>query len=350
MSDDEDDSSSISVVSWTVGLLDLPPEVQMEIFLTLFNQQSVVALRLTCHELEGVYQRIASTVETNQRERIIAPVWEYYEFLGRLWLPRNVILYPPPGGWPSIAPGPDNGFECKTNFAVDILRHLPYITETRGLFNHDTIVAYRSTVEDHSQSEEYDQEMDESVLEVVYETMLDEASEENPPSPLRHMLKLAYGWPGGGRYIFIDTWTGFIWEEEDEGEECAPRILARDYFEDKIKMLRRFDEVFVPGEDVILRRKERFDRLDLWEEGSWRSDCQKRYREYIPDDDPYGAEEMERKGEPTQSRDFGDEEDGDWVRHLYFKHGWPGEKWDKEACQDEIREFVHRRKVLAGQL
>ncbi|KAH6697581.1 hypothetical protein F5X68DRAFT_257719 [Plectosphaerella plurivora] len=85
-------------ISWTLGLLDLPAELQIEIFLNLFNQQSVVALRLTCRKLEDVYQRIADTVRIDQRERIIEPIRNYIQFLDRFKLPEGRIHKPPPGG------------------------------------------------------------------------------------------------------------------------------------------------------------------------------------------------------------------------------------------------------------
>lgn len=42
-------------------------------------------------------------------------------------------------------------------------------------------------------------------------------------------------------------------------------IPARDYFDDRIKGLMRFDEVFVPGKDVIFRLQAKYRELGkLW--------------------------------------------------------------------------------------
>ncbi|KAH7376312.1 hypothetical protein B0T11DRAFT_272084 [Plectosphaerella cucumerina] len=59
------DDGEVTPIAWTVGLLDLPSELQIEIFLTLFNQQSVAALSLTCRKLQDVYQRVANTVRVD---------------------------------------------------------------------------------------------------------------------------------------------------------------------------------------------------------------------------------------------------------------------------------------------
>jgi hypothetical protein len=316
----------------------------MQIFLSLYNQQSVVALRLTCHGLEDVYQRIANTIRADQRERIVAPVREYLEFLDRFKLPDGMLRHPPSGGWPHIQPGPGNGFEQKTDFAVDILRHLSYIHEPGFFGDHDTCFAYQSTMVDYSELNRYDNGHD--ICMKGYE----HPRETRPrPSGERHVITISIGWESSGYHFYIDTWSGLIYQEEEEDGTCAPIIMAHDFFEDRIKSLQRFDEVFVPDENVILRRKEHYEREEPWKHDLfW--DREDRYVEYIPDDDPYDAEEMERQGEyDGTDEEFGCMEDADWIRHLYFQHGWPGEKWDKNACLQAIREFVEGRHERSGE-
>ncbi|KAG7137640.1 hypothetical protein HYQ45_005046 [Verticillium longisporum] len=169
-----------------------------------------------------------------------------------------------------------------------------------------------------------------------------------PPSEGRHILTLVDGWEGPGHCIYIDTWTGLVYEDEDECGPSAPIILAQDFFSDRIKSLKRFDEVFILGEHTIYRRQAHYEREEPWRNGHY-WDREERYVEYDPDDDPYDAEAMERQGEyDGTDEEFGCMEDADWIRHLYFKHGWPGENWDKEACLQAIRDFVDRQRQRSG--
>ncbi|RBQ73620.1 hypothetical protein VDGD_02804 [Verticillium dahliae] len=346
MSEDEDDTP----IPWYVSLMDLPTELYVKIFLTLFNQQSVVALRLTCRKLEDVYQRIAETVRVDQREHIVVPVrnfleLNFLEFLDRFKLPNDRVRHPPPGGWPHIQPGPGNGLESKTPLALDILRHLSYIYDLEPQFDYyDGCITHRSTMVDYSETDSYQGGQE--------DMWLDESGfvgdDHPPPSEGRHILTLAKGWEGPGHSIYIDTWTGLVYEDEAECGPSAPIILAQDFFSDRIKSLKRFDEVFVPGEHTIYRRQAHYEREQPWQNGHY-WDREERYVEYDPDDDPYDAEAMERQGEHDgTNQEFGCMEDADWIRHLYFKHGWPGEDWDKEACLKAIRDFVHRRHQRSG--
>lgn len=338
MSDDGGDTT----VAWTVSLLDLPSELLVEIFLSLFNQQSVVSLRLTHRKLEDVYQRIADKVRVDQRERITAPIRNFVDFLDRFKLPDGRVRRPPPGGWPHIEP---SRFSFKTHFAVDVLRHLSYIYDPEPQFDQyfDGCIAHRSTMVDYSETDQYQSGREDEWLE----TFGLDGMNHPPPSDERHILTLGEGWEGASHDIFIDTWTGLVYQDEDEGGPWAPVILAQDFFTDRIQSLKRFDEVFVPGEDTIFRRQLHYEE-DGPEHKNRCWDPDERYMEYVPDDDPYDAEEMDRQGEYKTDRDFGCVEDADWIRHLYFKHGWPGENWDKEACLQAIREFVDRRHHQSG--
>jgi hypothetical protein len=55
---------------------------------------------------------------------------------------------------------------------------------------------------------------------------------------------------------------------------------------------------------------------------------------------------MEKEGEPVDAGRWVDSEaDAQWVRHLHFKHGWPGKDWDKIACLRAIQEYIGRREA-----
>ena len=60
------------------------------------------------------------------RDKCVAVIRDFYEFLTSMFMDPTFIVEPPPGGWPSI--DADAMRELgKTDEVVDLLRHLPYI-------------------------------------------------------------------------------------------------------------------------------------------------------------------------------------------------------------------------------
>lgn len=329
---------------WTVKLLDLPPELQISIFFSLVNMRSVIDFRLTCRQLDATYRRIAPQLLIDQRDRLVKPFARFYEFLMRLKLPEGSLRYPPPGGWPNIDPenvyGSDTYRAKKTPFAVEILRHLPYIytKDEEWLYGYDTSIGYMSTACDYSRPMLHDANGTEA--DYVKDSFhVDDHVYNDPPMPRPpHVLLMAYGWEPGGVVLFLDTLNGLI--IEDEATSSAgyaissigyPRPPPWRYFNDRITALTRLDQVFVSGQDLQIVGGRRF----WWTPGGDDDDY----------NDDYDGEEMERRGEPPEDlRDrFGGAEDAEWVRHLHYKHGWPGEKWDKKACLEAIDRYVGRR-------
>jgi hypothetical protein len=60
------------------------------------------------------------------RDKTIAAVRDYYQFICKLYLPEWFMLEPPPGGWPSITKESTASFG-KTDEVIELLRHLPYV-------------------------------------------------------------------------------------------------------------------------------------------------------------------------------------------------------------------------------
>lgn len=63
------------------------------------------------------------------RDATVAAVRDYYHFLTKMYLEADRIMEPPPGGWPDITPESMRPLG-KTDAAVDLLRHLPYIDDS----------------------------------------------------------------------------------------------------------------------------------------------------------------------------------------------------------------------------
>ena len=64
------------------------------------------------------------------RDQYVAAITEFYELVTSLYIPRSALKFPPPGGWPNITPENCAGFG-KSDFVVDLLKHLPYISGGR---------------------------------------------------------------------------------------------------------------------------------------------------------------------------------------------------------------------------
>ncbi|KAK8080352.1 hypothetical protein PG997_008170 [Apiospora hydei] len=65
----------------------------------------------------------------------VAAVGAYYEFLTKMYLDESEVIYPPKGGWPSIAQADPEVLARfgKTDKVVSLLAHLPYIRNTGGI-------------------------------------------------------------------------------------------------------------------------------------------------------------------------------------------------------------------------
>lgn len=303
----------------------LAPELQVKVFEALPTPWAVVGLRLTCRDLNALFVAYKAQIESATRENLVAPFYEYYDFLGRLHIPASDIKHPPAGGWPNITAENCSGFG-KSGFVVDVLRHLPYIAEhgewERNISNTD----FKSNVVDYSKATPKDF----SGGSLKHGEITHEA--EGPIS--RHKVVIASGYESGGIDLILDTRTGEIFEEIiriGPGET----LPVREYFALKMRQCRELKTVFAPGEDA------HWGKFGKWggfgDEGG-----------------PYDAAAMEEAGEPgCPDEGFpyfaleGQMQDLKWVCHLYRKYGWPGEGWRKDEGLKAIAEYVERRNAEA---
>jgi hypothetical protein len=61
------------------------------------------------------------------RDDVVAEINSFYRFLTKLYIPSEAIIYPPPRGWPEITTD-EFSFLGKTDKAIDLVRHLPFIS------------------------------------------------------------------------------------------------------------------------------------------------------------------------------------------------------------------------------
>jgi hypothetical protein len=65
------------------------------------------------------------------RDEIVAVLTDYYQYLSRINLSSESIIYPPRGGWPSIT-AESMGSLNRTDEVIDLLKHLPYVSDKDG--------------------------------------------------------------------------------------------------------------------------------------------------------------------------------------------------------------------------
>jgi hypothetical protein len=153
MPNDDVDYDNSDII-WNVHMLDLPPELLIDIFLFLVNWKSVISLRLSCRQLDAIYQRVAPLVLRNQRERLTEPIKKFYEFLVRLRLPPDQLRIPPAEGWWNTKPASYDDDDTRWNkapFALDVMRHLPCVAPLLEMRCNETNISYRSTVCNYSE-------------------------------------------------------------------------------------------------------------------------------------------------------------------------------------------------------
>ncbi|KAK1770254.1 hypothetical protein QBC33DRAFT_556675 [Phialemonium atrogriseum] len=314
----EDSTSySMSDISWTVRLMELPPELQAEVFLHLPNCMAAVALRLCCRQLNEVLLQNEKRILSSLRELLVAPFREFYDFLQRLKLPANSVKLPPPSGWPNMTPVACAGLD-KTPFAIDVLRHLPYIDELHVKSN-ETNIDYKCNAVDYSKftSDNFSTYREEEFWALEWQGV----DEEERISGIKHVVMIAEGYESGGIVLLLDTFTGTIFEEIVR-TDSGVRLPPDEYFRSRMERLRKLDQIFVAG-------------FDPWKEDG-----------NISSDDfeaAYDADHMESQGEPVWAEgDFDQDEMFLWVRHLHRKFGWPGPDWKKGECMEAVEDFVQR--------
>jgi len=322
------DESPPDPPEWTVDMLEMPPELQSEIFFHLPNLASVVSLRLACRQLNAVYQPHEDKILANLRRLLADPFREYYEFLQRLKFPENSVKYPPPGGWPNIIPE-NFALYDKTDFAISVLKQFPFIDDHGWPASNETNVGYKSNVIDFSVVSEQDTnrvdlDWPEEILEE--DRLNPNYDDEEKITGIRHVTTLVGGHESGGICLLLDTFAGIVFEEEVRGDPRS-RLSPRDYCDKRMERLRKMDEIFYGHEET-------------WELNAWDVD------EYPQRPAEYDHEQTAADGEPAPRTGC----KFHWIAYLYHKFGWPGKDYRKEDCLEAIRDFCDRWQLAEDQI
>lgn len=304
----------------------LAPELQVKVFEALPSPGAAADFALTCRGLNSLYGTYKTQILARIRDNMIAPFYEYYAFHARLHIPESDIKHPPPGGWPSITRQRlSKSGKLKSEFVLDVLRHLPYIRQDHT--DLPLYIDYMTSVIDYTVKGRPDL----PAIAARFRHDPDYARRFRSPEA-RHKVPVAKAHADGtgGADIILDTSRGEVYEEPLRlagGGGGGLRLSVREYFARKMDACRDLRIVFVPGDYAF-------------------ADGQCPDENETDEGPPYDGAVMERMGEPvcpSQSFALDVEIDRDWVCHLYRKFGWPGRGWNKEEGLGAISDYRARR-------
>ncbi|KAF5670507.1 hypothetical protein FHETE_4414 [Fusarium heterosporum] len=218
-----------------------------------------------------------SYAESDYSERSVQPRYtpqelgalflDFYKFLTTLHYNESDLKIPPATGWPQITRESSKFANFKSDYTLEVLRHLPYFNEGDPI----TWFHYKSRLEDYT-------EIESSRLEFFQSLDAD--------TPLA-------GKESGSTYYLLVK-ECLIVEELGGGCGQGPPVAVEDFFERLRELYRTLN--LIPG-----RNRE---TIEAW---------------HIPEIDRRITEEEVH----AQTEEWGTELDIQYIRQVYRDHGWP---------------------------
>lgn len=72
------------------------------------------------------------------RDKTIAAIWSYYDFLTRTHIDKNDVQWPPENGWPHLTDEVLSN-TGKTQRVNDLARHIPYINPDNSIYHRTSV-------------------------------------------------------------------------------------------------------------------------------------------------------------------------------------------------------------------
>ncbi|KAF6824109.1 hypothetical protein CPLU01_11038 [Colletotrichum plurivorum] len=242
------------------------------------------------------------------QEEFVNLLADYYEFCNRVFWEHTTVAYPPAGGWPSINQDTMANLE-KSDTAVDLLRHLPYVDfdpdrafDPPHIMNKTNIVDYRN------------EKIQAKIRERCFDTYAEPCLGDNGPLP-PSCVCFAVSEGRNGYNLVVDTADGNVYWCDPNGQHDEPGTELNDAIEqryagDEVQSWRVGGVNVYRPKDFFALCKERFRELrwigiDACNVDSLRMDCEwsEDYEDHM-----FVVRRMQRAGWP------GDGEGRDWDR------------------------------------
>ncbi|VBB75931.1 Putative protein of unknown function [Podospora comata] len=226
----------------------------------------------------------------------------YYKFLTTLHYSPSDLKIPPPQGWPNLTREAGMPRYYKTDFAVEVMRHLPYLGGNHH-YEYKSIMIDYSTLNPRTSMWFQPNGLGNYPKDDWWEHAwpYDLPAGQKPPRG-DSLIPLTVGWESGGIVLILDVQRGKIIEEE---LRCDSKMYdAQEYF------------------DMMT--------------------CKFRNLERVPCDGRILGEfgEMKERQEPVTEEEFlgqdpnegwGTDLDKAYIKQLYREHGWP-DNFLREEC------------------
>ncbi|KAM7214664.1 hypothetical protein V8F06_009985 [Rhypophila decipiens] len=272
------------------------------------------------------------------REETFAAFAGFYELLQKMYLPDGQVIYPPPGGWPSIVNADPTLVETfgKSDEVIALLAHLPYVRST-GDWSEDPdaiprhhLANWRYHFDYHGTCLASEDSSSSSAIKAI-DHLRRTAEGDLSDLGLPHIVGIALSSYDDAPVIILDTERGVIlWDEST----CPTR-----FFQDYPDRAVPFDD---PESDDEMAEEE-YDFRSA--SGTWA----------IPDffeilKDQFISLRWVPAGQfAVRSDDWSEGLPGEanmtaMCQSVFRKHGWPDlERYSKVDCLAEIQEAVEEQ-------
>ncbi|PGH00367.1 hypothetical protein GX51_05866 [Blastomyces parvus] len=232
-----------------------------------------------------------------------AIVLDFYLFLTTLHYNRADLKIPPPGGWPGLTPEVCAG--VKSDYAVKVLRHLPYFKRPTGCHHNPSQFHYKSEVIDYSSCSRTEFEE----IGNRWEYWGDFESSQGVLVDMKDVVSITSGHESGGRELLLDVKHGEITEYEIRGNPYDP-VDVRSYFSSLKEAYRSLR--LIPCQGMVT----------------------------IEADADEADGNIAEQEVCAQTEEWGTDMDIQYIRQLYRQHGWPFafRKDEAEAAVDKLHE------------
>ncbi|KAF5648486.1 uncharacterized protein FTJAE_1319 [Fusarium tjaetaba] len=257
---------------------------------------------LTPPESDGDSDEDSDVSDETQEPRLMpdelgALFVNFYSFLTSLHYDKSHLKIPPPTGWSQITPEHCGHF--KSDYAIEVIRHLPYFDSTCTEYVH-----YKSklldltafTLDDFEKHKNYHQD---------WEFWSSEGEQMDPSD----VVCIAVGHESFSRELWLNVKDCEIFEDFHAGD-MLDAVPVEEFFDD---LKERYQSLkLIPGKRRITIEAEN-----------------------VPERDGRITEE-----EVTdQTEEWGTDLDIQYVRQIYRDHGWPG-SFDLQTASEAIDKWL----------